>query len=124
MTVETSQSRAEEHYPDKNAERIQNAISILSEMEAKLDELGSQVSEMKRKLVIYAESEADAAKAVLIDQAKKEADSLIEKVRRDAMKEAETIARKGDSEMEALRKRVAASVSKAVELIVKAVQSV
>ena len=124
LAVETSQSGQAEHFPDKNAEKIQNAIAILSDMESKLDELGSQVSEMKRKLVVYAETEGEATKSEIIEQAKKEAEYAIDSVKKAAAKEAEAIAKKGESETEALRKRVAMSLSQAVELIVSAVQSV
>ncbi|MDG6995369.1 MAG: hypothetical protein JRN52_05555 [Nitrososphaerota archaeon] len=124
MAVETSQSGQVEHFPDKNAEKIQNAIAILSDMESKLDELGSQVSEMKRKLIVYAETEGEATKSEIIEQAKKEAESATDSVKKAAAKEAEAIAKKGESETEALRKRIEMSISQAVDLIVSAVQSV
>ncbi len=125
MTAQaSSQTKDPEHYPDANAAKIQNAIAVLSEMESKMDELSSQVSEMKRKLVFFAESEAEETKNQIVDSARKEADQAIEAVRMAANKDAEEIRRKGDTEAGALRRRVASKLSKAVELVVNAVESV
>lgn len=79
---------------------------------------------MKRKLIVYAETEGEATKSEIIEQAKKEAESATDSVKKAAAKEAEAIAKKGESETEALRKRIEMSISQAVDLIVSAVQSV
>jgi len=113
-----------EHYPDKNASRIQNAISVLSEMETKLDDLGAQVSDLKRKLLNFAETESDKAKAEVIEQANKEAQDALDQARESAQIEANSIIEKGILETNELRAKIGNKVSNAVDIIVNAVQSV
>ena len=113
-----------EHYPDKNASKIQNAISVLSEMETQLNELSGQVSEMKRRLLAFADTESEKAKAEAIDQANSEAQQAMEQVRQSAQKEADAIIAKGTSESNALRSRMSSKVPQAVDVIVSAVLSV
>jgi vacuolar-type H+-ATPase subunit H len=126
LTVETNHQKnvGEEHYLDKNTAAIQNVISVLSDMETQLDELGSQVSEMKKKLVQYAETEAEQAKNEILDQARKEAEEKLEAVRASARSEAEKIISRGEVDTQNLRSRVSGNLSSAVDLIVRAVQSV
>jgi len=125
MSILTTQSESvgEEHYPDKNAARIQTAIAALAEMEKQLDDLSSQVSDMKRKLQQFAESESDRAKNEIIEQAKKEAEQRLASVRSAANDEAQKIIEKGESDTESLRARVSSRLPEAVNVIVKAVQS-
>jgi vacuolar-type H+-ATPase subunit H len=114
---------AVEHYPSKQASQIQTAVASLAEMEKKLDELNGQVGDMKRKLVVFAETQADQAKAEIIEQANRETQAALESVRQAAQIEAEQIIATGTSDTESLRKRIAGKTSAAVEIIVKAVQS-
>jgi vacuolar-type H+-ATPase subunit H len=123
-TAETKQQPGVEHYPDKNASKIQSAISVLSDMESKLGDLSGQVSDMKRKLQSFAESESEKAKAEVLDQANREAQAALEELRKSTQKEADAIVAKGSSETEALRAKIAGKVSDAVDVIVNAVQSV
>jgi len=113
----------EEHFPDKNASQIQQAVSALASMEAKLDELSSQLVDMKRRLSLYAETETEKAKSEVLEQANREAQSSLESVRKSAQSEADDIVAKGDVETEALRGRITGKISSAVDVIVKAVQS-
>lgn len=124
LATASKQQTGVEHYPDKNASRIQNAISVLSDMETKLGDLSTQVSDMKRKLQSFAESGSEKAKADVIDQANKEAQAALEELRQSAQKEADAIIAKGTSETEELRTKIAGKVSEAVDLVVSAVQSV
>ncbi len=100
MAVEAKQQEKQtsEHYPDKNASKIQNAINVLSEMETKLGDLSGQVADMKRKLLSFAETESEKAKAEIIDQANKEAQDAIDQLRQSAQKEADGIVAKGIAE--------------------------
>ena len=124
MTAQTSQeNRIEEHYPDSNASKIQTAISVLSQMEAGLDDLSSQVSDMKRKLTSFAETEANRAKSEVIDEANREALELLEGVRRSAQTEADSIVSKGSADLEVFRAKMVRKVSAAADIIVNAVQS-
>ena len=112
-----------EHYPDKNASQIQQAVSALASMEGKLDDLSSQVADMKRKLLVFAETEAEKAKTEILETVSKEAQDALESVRQSAQNEADGIISKGSSETEALRKRISGKITVAVDIIVKAVQS-
>ncbi len=126
MAVETKQQQEKhdvERYPDKNASKIQNAISILSDMETKLGGLSGQVSDMKKKLLNFAETESEKAKAEVIEQANKEAQDAMEQVRQSAQKDADAIITRGMAETNQLRARISAKVSDAVEIIVEALQS-
>jgi len=124
MTIQSSEEKKkEDHYPDSNASKIQNAISVLSEMETKLDELSNQVSDMKRKLLNFAESESDKSKSEVIEEANREAREALEAVRRSAQMEANSIIAKGSSDMEALRSKISGKVSGAVDIVVSSVQS-
>jgi len=126
LAVETKQQQEKhdvERYPDKNASKIQNAISILSDMETKLGGLSGQVSDMKKKLLNFAETESEKAKAEVIEQANKEAQDAMEQVRQSAQKDADAIITRGMAETNQLRARISAKVSDAVEIIVEALQS-
>ena len=126
MTAQTKvpgTAAPEEHYPDKQASQIQLAVSSLSEMEARLDELGSQVADMNRRLLIFAETQADQAKSEILEDANREAQAALEIVRQSAQSEADEIVSKGNVETEALRKRISGKLSSAVDVVVKAVQS-
>jgi vacuolar-type H+-ATPase subunit H len=120
----TEQSTTTERFPDKNAVKIQNAISVLSDMETKLDELSSQVTDMKRRLQTFAESESEKAKAEIVDQANAEAQQALEQARQSAQKEADGIVAKGTADTNVLRARISGKVSQAVDIIVNAVQTV
>lgn len=124
MTLETSQRKEVEHFQDKSAAKIQDAIKVISEMESSLNELSSQVTEMQRRLVLHAENEAEAAKGEIIERARKESEAAIEAVKAATSKDAEVIVKKGESETEALRKRITSKISEAVDLIVKVIQTV
>ena len=119
-----TQNKEAEHYPDKNALKIQNAITVLSEMEAKLDDLNIQVADLKRKLLNFAESESENAKAQIIEQANKEAQDALEVVRKSAQNDASSIVAKGTSDTNELRAKIGSKVSEAVNIIVNSVQSV
>ena len=108
---------------DKNAARIQNAISVLAVMEKQLDDLSAEVADMKRKLQLYAETEADLAKAEILDSARREADEKLNSVRASAREEADKIIQRGNSDTERLRSKVSGSLPSAVDLIVKTVLS-
>ena len=123
MATQTKQAGVE-HYPDKNASKIQNAISVLSDMETKLGDLTTQVSDMKRKLQSFAETESEKAKSEIIDQANKEAQDALEQLKQSAQKEADAIVAKGTVDTEALRSKISSKVSAAVDIIVNSVQSV
>jgi len=127
MTAETKTvpgtEATTEHYPDKRASQIQLAVSMLSEMEGKLDELNSQVTDMKRRLSIFAETQADQAKTEIIEDANREAQAALESVRQSAQSEADDIVSKGSTETEVLRKRISGKLSSAVDIVVRAVQS-
>jgi vacuolar-type H+-ATPase subunit H len=122
LTAETTQG-IEEHYPDSNASKIQSAISILSQMETALDDLNNQVSDMKRRLTSFAETESEKTKAEILEQANIEAQQQLEDVRRAAQMEADHIIAKASSDLEAFRTRMKGRVSAAVDIIVNAVQS-
>jgi vacuolar-type H+-ATPase subunit H len=125
LTVETKQQRQDaEHYPDKNASKIQTAISVLSDMETKLNELSGSISDMKRRLQTFAETESDKAMAEVVEQANKEAQSALEQVRQAAQREADAIVAKGMQETDELKTKISAKVLGAVDMIVKAVQTV
>jgi len=113
-----------EHYPDKSAAKIQNAITVLSEMESKLTELSGQVSDMKRRLQSFAESESEKAKSDVIEKANAEAQQALDQLRQSAQKEADVIVAKGTSDSNVLRAKISGKVPQAVDLIVAAVQSV
>jgi vacuolar-type H+-ATPase subunit H len=119
-----TQNKGVEHYPDKNALKIQNAITVLSEMEAKLDDLNIQVADLKRKLLNFAETESENAKAQIIEQANKEAQDALEVVRKSAQNDASSIVAKGTSDTNELRAKIGSKVSDAVNIIVNSVQSV
>ncbi len=124
MTAQTSkENRIEEHYPDSNASKIQTAISVLSQMETGLDDLSSQVTEMKRKLTSFAAVEAEKAKSEVIDEANREARDQLEAVRRSAQMEADAIVSKGSANLEVFRAKMVRKVSAAADIIVNAVQS-
>ena len=122
-TTGTSAESPVERYPDKNASQIQQAISALSSMESKLDDLSSQVTDMKRRLLVFAENESGKAKAEILDAANKEAQSSLDSVRLSAQKEADGIVAKGSVETEKLRQKISGKIDSAVDIIVKAVQS-
>ena len=122
MTTDSTQTM-EEHYPDSNASKIQSAISVLSQMETALDDLSNQVSDMKRRLSSFAESESEKSKGEILDQANKEAQQQLEDVRRAAQLDADHIIAKGSTDLEAFRARMKGRVSAAVDIIVNAVQS-
>ena len=119
-----SSSQSSEHYPSKNESTIQNAISSIAAMEKDLDDLSSQVAEMKKKLLAFAEQKADEANAEIIDKANKEAQAYLDSVKKDAEAEAEKIIQKGDKDTEALKKRVSGNISSAVDIIVKSVLTI
>ena len=124
MTVQTGEEkRKEEHFPDSNASKIQSAISVLSEMETKLDELSNQVSDMKRKLLNFAESESEKTKSEVIEEANREAQEALEAIRRSAQIDADSIIAKGSSDLNSLRSKISGKVSAAVDIIVEAVKS-
>jgi len=125
MAVQTKQSnQSTEHYPDKNVSKIQNAILVLSDMETRLDDLSGQVSDMRKRLVSFAETESEKAKFEIREQANKEAQDAMEEVRQSAQKEADAIVAKGIKDTNELRTKISAKVSEAVDIIVDAVQSV
>ena len=125
MTVQSKQQeKPAEHYPDKKTSKIQNAINVLSEMETKLGDLSSQVADMKRKLLAFAETESEKAKAEVIEQANKEAQDALDHVRQSAQKEADGIVAKGIAETNELRVKISSKVSDAVDIIVNAVETV
>ena len=125
MAVQTKQSnQSTEHYPDKNVSKIQNAILVLSDMETRLDDLSGQVSDMRKRLVSFAETESEKAKSEILEQANKEAQDAMEEVRQSAQKEADAIVAKGIKDTNELRTKISAKVSEAVDIIVDAVQSV
>ena len=117
-------SQSTEHYPTKHESTIKDAIASISAMEKELDELASQVSEMKKKLVAFAESRADQAKSEIIEQANMEAQAYLDSVRKEAQAEALKIIDKGNKDTEALKKRTAGSISSAVDVIVRSVLSI
>lgn len=123
-TEQPRQTEDQEHYPDPNASRIQNAISILSDMETKLSDLSSQVSDMKRRLASFAESESEKAKAAVIEQANQEAQRALEGLRLSAQKEADVIVQKSTADTNILRARISGKVSEATDIIVNTVKSV
>ena len=123
MAVE-AKTKTEEHYQDKNALQIQNAISVLSEMETRLDDLTTQLADMKRKLLNFAETDSEKAKAEVIEQANSEAQHALDQTRQAAEKEASSIIAKGNSDTNELRAKIAGKVSEAVDIIVNSVQSV
>jgi len=125
MAVEIKQQTQDtEHYPDKNASKIQTAITVLSDMETKLNEISGSVSDIKRRLQTFAETESEKAMAEIVEQANKEAQSALEQVRQSAQKEADAIVVKGIKETDELKTKISAKVSDAVDMIVKAVQTV
>ncbi|HXQ92984.1 MAG TPA: hypothetical protein VN739_08260 [Nitrososphaerales archaeon] len=113
-----------EHYTDASASKIQNAITVLSEMETRLDDLTSQVADLKRKLLNFAETESEKAKAEVIEQANKEAQDALDLARESAQKEASSIVTKGTADTNELRAKITGKVSDAVNIIVSSVQSV
>ncbi len=121
-TVPPAQNQMVEHYPDSNSAKIQKAIASLSAMESSLDELNSQVNEMKRRLVVFAEAQSEQAKAEIIDRANKEAATVLDAVRESAQKEADEIISRGSEQVEALRKSIGSKLPQAVSMIVDAVQ--
>ena len=124
MAAQASQeNKVEEHYPDSNASKIQTAISVLSQMETGFDDLSNQVSDMKRKLSSFAESEAEKAKSEVIDEANREAQEQLDGVRRSAQTEADSIVSKGSADLEVFRSKMIRKVSAAADIIVNAVQS-
>ena len=124
LTVQANtEKRSDERFPDKNTARIQNAISALSDMEKELDDLSSQVSEMKRKLGHFAESEADSARNEILDRVRKEAEQKLEAVRASANSEASSIVKKGETDTESLRRKISERLSDAIDLIVRTVSS-
>ena len=82
MAVEAkTKTQGSEHYPDSNASKIQSAITILSEMETNLDDLSAQVADLKKKLLNFAETDSEKAKAEVIEQANKEAQDALDQAR-------------------------------------------
>lgn len=125
MAVETRQEKQNAgHYQDANAAKIQNAITVLSDMESRIGDLSGQVSDMKRRLLAFAETESEKAKIEVIDQANKEAQAALEQLRRSAQKEADGIVAKGMNETNDLKAKISGKVAKAVDIIVDAVQTV
>ena len=125
MAVEAkTKIQGSEYYPDKNASKIQNAITVLSEMETNLDGLSAQVADLKKKLLNFAEIESEKAKAEIIEQANKEAQDALDQARAAAQNEASSIVAKGISETNELREKITGKVSEAVNIIVSSVQSV
>jgi vacuolar-type H+-ATPase subunit H len=116
-------TQAEEHYPDKQSAKIQSAIASLADMESRLDELNNQVADMKRRLVSFAETQAEQAKAEIIEKASQEAQTAMDAVRNAAQSEADAIVAKGSSDTEALRRKIGGKIDQAVDIIVKSVQS-
>jgi vacuolar-type H+-ATPase subunit H len=92
-------------------------------METALDELSNQVSDMKRRITSFAESESERTKAEVVDQANGEAQQQLEDVRRSARMDADHIIAKGKADLEVFRAKMQERVSAAVDIIVKAVQS-
>jgi len=119
-----TKTQGTEHYSDANASKIQNAITVLSEMETRLDDLTSQVADLKRKLLNFAETESEKAKAEVIEQASKEAQDALDLARDSAQKEASSIVAKGTADTNELRAKITGKVSEAVNIIVSSVQSV
>jgi vacuolar-type H+-ATPase subunit H len=119
-----TKTQGPEHYPDMNATKIQNAITILSQMETNLDDLTTQVADLKKKLLNFAEAESEKAKAEVIDQANKEAEDALDQARESAQNEASLIVAKGTSDTNELRAKITGKVSEAVNIIVGSVQSV
>jgi vacuolar-type H+-ATPase subunit H len=78
---------------------------------------------MKRRLSIFAETQADQAKTEIIEDANREAQAALESVRQSAQSEADDIVSKGSTETEVLRKRISGKLSSAVDIVVRAVQS-
>ena len=92
-------------------------------METGLDELSSQVSDMKRKITAFAESESEKTKAEIVEEANREAQQQLEEVRRSAQMEADHIISKGSADLESFRSRMMGRIPAAVDVIVNAVQS-
>ncbi len=126
MEAETKQQDEKnvERYPDKNASQIQTAISVLSDMETGLSGIADQVSDMKRKMLNFAETESEKAKADIIEEANREAQEALEQLRKSAQQEADAIVAKGTEDSKELRAKISSRVSGAVDVIVSAVQSV
>jgi vacuolar-type H+-ATPase subunit H len=123
LTSQTKQTNVE-HYPDRSASKIQNAIDVLSDMETKLNEVSGQVADMKKRLASFAETEAEKAKGEVIDQANAEAQQALDQLRQSAQSEADAIIAKGMKDTNELAAKISSKVSDAVDLIVNAVQSV
>jgi vacuolar-type H+-ATPase subunit H len=123
LAVEAKQQKTE-HYQEGSASRIQNAITVLSDMESKLAEISSSVADMKRRLQTFAETEGEKAKSEVIDRANKEAQDALEQLRQSAQKEADSIVAKGLEETNQLKTKITGRVSQAVDVIVGAVQTV
>jgi vacuolar-type H+-ATPase subunit H len=122
--VQAKQESSAEHYPDKNASKIQTAISVLSDMESKLDSLSESVADLKRRLQAFSETESEKAKTEVIDEANKEAQAALEQVKLSAQKEADAIVSKGMVETDELKKKISVKVPDAVDMIVKSVQTI
>jgi vacuolar-type H+-ATPase subunit H len=124
LAAQAKQESSTEHYPDKNASKIQTAISVLSDMESKLDSLSESVADLKRRLQTFSETESEKAKTEVIDEANKEAQAALEQVKLSAQKEADAIVSKGMTETDELKKKISVKVPDAVDMIVKSVQTI
>jgi vacuolar-type H+-ATPase subunit H len=101
--------------------KIRDAMSILSDMERELDQLDSQVTEIKRLLINAALKEADKASTSSIEEAKKVVQETLVKVHSEADREATEIIAKREEMINFLNNKIDENFEQAVKKVVLAV---
>jgi vacuolar-type H+-ATPase subunit H len=98
---------------------IENTVKALTEFEAELDRVRTEVLETKRKMVRDAGEWAESAKTAAIDAAQKLADQRLSQARSDAEAEAAEIRKNGQVATEKFEESISKHRKEAVEHVLR-----
>ena len=100
---------------------VEQIINALSSLETDLDNLGSRVHDMKKRIISYSATEIEKQKQKVIVIANEDAKGLIDTARKEAENESAIIMAETEKITSTTKKNIDSSLPRAVEFVVKTI---
>lgn len=104
-----------------SAQSISSAISILEDIEKKIDEILSISEDFKRKVLEAAEEEARKIREKIVFEVGVELDNLLKNIEMEVRKEAEELLKKADEEAKRIEEKFYERIGQIVDSVLKLV---
>ena len=100
---------------------LENIIGILYNMEKELDTFKSRTEEMRRKLIISSQEEAEKTRIEAIENITEKTEKELNLVKSQAEKKSKTILVSNEEKIKDLKSKIQKNHSQAINLVIKAV---